>query len=753
MSTSSSTACSSSPTFISPPTTESSPPPSSSSTSSSPPRSRRKSPPPPKLNLDELKPILPASLATSGTSTSFVFTSSRTIRSLHNHSRSLNDAHPPTPSAEAPSSPQGSVPDSPSSTTSSSPSPHFRKNPKPVLSSVQLARHSQGAVDARCIVSSNMRAAGFVPLAHTPFTGPYNSIPSTPGSSGSIPTPMDPPRFPPIVFVNPTNVTSTSMWEYQRSFTYGAARGSSNGLGLSIGEATVPIRPSLSSSLSSEGSTLDKISQSMSSFSSSHSSLFSPATASSSSSSLTSQSPPSSDKDYAHHRRVHSAESFEPVIDGFPFPHTPPRTRKQPQSRIQGDTSPLQLFERFTQSPSTSCSTASGSATPLAVSPASSFASLPSTSSIAIPIGRDHSASSSRSSTRFSSASSHDAPSRQRSDLSLTELCSTSPRAWVADPVLLPPFSSSRREAVKTRTRVISRTASGKEAGRKGIAAETILEEPEKHLTAAETMSQSDEAHTSTQKRSSALLPPIALTSQKSDDVRLEKGKCKEQERHRGREKDRDHDREKARDKDREKRKMKAVQRSHSSSSPNSTSSSGHDDKGSERSSRKSRDRTRSTKEKALGYSSYSSFSFPPRESRDSKLNSAHTLGGRDIVLEREREWAAGEHAKDIVLAHRERDREHARQTESWHGTKVVHGTHKKRYAGPEGALAAPLTFSTAYDSGYGRGIGRGRGRGEHAGLRGRSGKTMASVAPSIVSEGETMVQEQLEALSIATDA
>ena len=66
--------------------------------------------------------------------------------------------------------------------------------------------------------------------------------------------------------------------------------------------------------------------------------------------------------------------------------------------------------------------------------------------------------------------------------------------------------------------------------------------------------------------------------------------------------------------------------------------------------------------------------------------------------------------------------------------------------------MAAPLTFSTAYDSGYGRGIGRGRGRGEHAGLRGRSGKTMVSVAPSIISEGETMVQEQPEALSITTD-
>lgn len=57
---------------------------------------------------------------------------------------------------------------------------------------------------------------------------------------------------------------------------------------------------------------------------------------------------------------------------------------------------------------------------------------------------------------------------------------------------------------------------------------------------------------------------------------------------------------------------------------------------------------------------SYSSFTFPPPDHR----KPAHTLGERDVALEREREREAGEFAKDQVLAHRERDRRHARRTE-----------------------------------------------------------------------------------------
>ncbi|EKM59607.1 uncharacterized protein PHACADRAFT_158008 [Phanerochaete carnosa HHB-10118-sp] len=186
---------------------------------SSPPRESRKSPPLPKLNLDDCKPIFSSTStntsnnAAANPSTAFVFTSSRTLRNLHNYSQTTDDAQGRQPSASSQVS--SHVPASPGQQHPGTPK-------RPALSAAQLASHSVGAVDARCIVSLSMRAAGFVPLPRSPAHRPSGmSGPSTPMHS-PVPTPADPPYFPPIVFVNPSNVTTTSLWDYQRNLQYGS---------------------------------------------------------------------------------------------------------------------------------------------------------------------------------------------------------------------------------------------------------------------------------------------------------------------------------------------------------------------------------------------------------------------------------------------------------------------------------------------------------------------------------------------------
>ncbi|GBE79171.1 hypothetical protein SCP_0203680 [Sparassis crispa] len=175
---------------------------------------QRKSPAPPSINLDDCKPILPTTRSTtgsgssSGSSTAFVFTSSRTTR--HHHQQP--DSQPSSPSS------MHSV-----STTST-------HRGRPALSPSQLARHSEGAVDTRNILGPNMRAAGFVhlsqalaPESHAMLHGSSTaSSPQSPGTVNDLHTPSDPPPFPPILFVNPSVVGSTPMWEYQRSGPRGA---------------------------------------------------------------------------------------------------------------------------------------------------------------------------------------------------------------------------------------------------------------------------------------------------------------------------------------------------------------------------------------------------------------------------------------------------------------------------------------------------------------------------------------------------
>ncbi|KZT13159.1 uncharacterized protein LAESUDRAFT_746495 [Laetiporus sulphureus 93-53] len=182
---------------------------------------QRRTPPPPPINLDDCKgpPRIPATrssaspTSTSKASTSFVFTSSRL------HLVPGYASHPP-----APCSPMSPLADIGSTSAASA-----GQRSRPALTQHQLAKHSEGAIDARTILGPNMRAAGFVHLAQAVASSPHHQAQRTPSSppstpSAGHPTPTDPPPFPPIMFLSPTAVTKTPLWDYQRGeYERGAA--------------------------------------------------------------------------------------------------------------------------------------------------------------------------------------------------------------------------------------------------------------------------------------------------------------------------------------------------------------------------------------------------------------------------------------------------------------------------------------------------------------------------------------------------
>ena len=395
--------------------------------STSPPRLARKSPPPPKLNLDDCKPVLPTTFAStspnaaSNSSTAFVFTSSRTLRTLHSHSRSVDDARPLSPLANIDPS---YSPSYASSDNSTSPSADNRTQKRPLLSPTQLARHSLGAVDARCTVSPNMRAAGFVPLNHAPQYAPSTlSGPSTPSP---VPTPADPPPFPPIVFVNPTNVSTTPMWDYQYTLNYALP---SVNPGKSAPAAVRDRTEKNNSSGSGSGSIPDIASLGSSS------SLFSLLPSSRSSTTSVSSGSQSSRIEKSLSRRMQGLALRDSSVDGFPFPETPPRSQAELNATIVPAPAP-QIESRS----SISSSTESGSVTPLA-SPSSPASPLPQISS------------DSGSGTPSSSSSGSQPPAMSRrtrkqnaSRLSITELCSSSPNVWFGDPMQFAPPPVVKKE-------------------------------------------------------------------------------------------------------------------------------------------------------------------------------------------------------------------------------------------------------------------------------------------------------------------
>lgn len=149
-----------------------------------------------------------------------------------------------------------------------------------------------------------------------------------------------------------------------------------------------------------------------------------------------------------------------------------------------------------------------------------------------------------------------------------------------------------------------------------------------------------------------------------------EVAKEKKKEKHRARERDRERDNAK----ERRRAKGKAVMTmSHVSSSPDSSHtsmmpSSPHESKDRPRGKGKDRsdrsDRSRSTKSKALGPTpSFTTWSLPPRDKRPPLPSRPHILGAHDPIMDRERAREEGQFAKDVVMAHRERDRKHAKQS------------------------------------------------------------------------------------------
>jgi hypothetical protein len=351
------------------------------------------------------------------------------------------------------------------------------------LSPAQLARHSLGAVDARCIVSANMRAAGFVPLVHSPISDP--SAPSTP-LVAPVPTPKDPPRFPPIVFVDPSHFTTSSMWEYQRNLPYGLVSGSSSTPGIAdytetkvsvvasstssdpcglAGDTSAikpmgspQLRPSVSVSQSNSSSSIDSESSSGLFSTLSQSSFGLTSVSSVDSQSLTREiklslerSKKSSDAGRASPTGKEKKIAY--AVDGYPFPRasSPPR---EASSRYAVSPQSLQSSAQPIPSPAMSWTTASGSATPMAQTPLTSTPPAPDEPTPVFATARRPKPRPVQKSSEPSRASGVKDKDRHRkrskekdqhsshSFASFTELCSKSSFSWNVDPIFIPPSAS-----------------------------------------------------------------------------------------------------------------------------------------------------------------------------------------------------------------------------------------------------------------------------------------------------------------------
>ncbi|KAI0676796.1 hypothetical protein C8Q78DRAFT_1073575 [Trametes maxima] len=435
---------------------------------------QRKSPPPKFINLDDCKPILSTTTTNTSTNssrngtTAFVFTSSRTLRALQEREDRVCR---PSPSSSVGSSP--ATPPTPSSASSSG----FHRAQ---LTLSQLTRHSEGAVDARSLIGPKMRAAGFVNLPHTmgsrsDLSGGSSSVPGTPYSPALTypvsvhfqPTPSDPPNFPPLVFVNPSVVTTVPMWEYQRdarwsfSSTSWATHASDHPIaGTNSNEPTPgpgdagasPFFPSVATHPSrrigmpaSSGSSESDCSALLSS-SGSTSTLFSSDSSPSTGLSSVGETDVEDAQAKIHRSRV-EAKGIEP--SEYPFPPTYGQT-----------------VVRYTGSHGSRASSATASPTAIYAAPPeahrSSIASAPACPSS--PRSRHESSMEKRSQPRRQLRTSHGAPEKtrpvsgptlsfataprpqsQQRPYSLTELCVSSPLVWLTkSDVFVPPAPISR---------------------------------------------------------------------------------------------------------------------------------------------------------------------------------------------------------------------------------------------------------------------------------------------------------------------
>ncbi|KAI0952001.1 hypothetical protein AcV7_007938 [Taiwanofungus camphoratus] len=386
----------------------------------------RKSPPPPPINLDDCKSVISTTRtntsahSSSSGSSAFVFTSSKTVRALQH-------AEVQTQPPSSPTSPA-----SPGASANTQLTRHIRQRPS--LTQAQLAKHSDGAVDARSMLGPNMRAAGFVHLSQavSPLHGPVSPLtaspPSTPEMAGGIPTPHDPPPFPPIMFVNPAVVATTAMWEYQRGMTWPI--GNREIAGVSVGE-----RVSGENSVGVESSAFSSGSRSASVVSSIAAPILPPQTVlSSSASSNLVTSPSSSLSVQSRGKEKGKAIALDAGLNEYPFPRTfstaPSRASTASQTSSSVATSPIIITPSFSSTSRTTSRTSTSPmiSTPSFTSSSSSRRSHHSSHSHAHPADKE------KAKTREGHKQAHSSSStyakRHAQTLSFTELCDVSPFAW-----------------------------------------------------------------------------------------------------------------------------------------------------------------------------------------------------------------------------------------------------------------------------------------------------------------------------------
>ncbi|KAI0334832.1 hypothetical protein GY45DRAFT_1358838 [Cubamyces sp. BRFM 1775] len=440
---------------------------------------RRKSPPPRFINLDDCKPILSTTTTNTSTNsstngqTAFVFTSSRTLRALQRQEE--NGSYPLTPGSSVPSSP--ATPPTPSSSSSNSGSRHRAQ-----LTLSQLTKHSEGAIDARSLIGPKMRAAGFVNLPHT--LGPRSDQGSIGASSPTPsqfsvsalfpPTPSDPPNFPPIVFLNPTMVATLPMWEYQRDPQWTFPPSTAHGIPGNAHPETTSNEPTpgpsdVASSPSTHYPRRAGMPQPSGSFSSDSSGVYS--SSGSSSTLVSSGSSPSTgltsveeaDEDEAPMRgNKGKAKVLETEPSEYPFPHTynaqsSPRSRESRGSRgsraSSATASPTTIYAGPTTTypvPSLPVSVPSSPSTyrqdpRAAVKPPSPLPPRRSLDGITDPPKTKKPTA--EPTPSFATAPRRPAYQRQ---YSLTELCDSSPYAWLTKTDVFAPPAPIVRSPIRT---------------------------------------------------------------------------------------------------------------------------------------------------------------------------------------------------------------------------------------------------------------------------------------------------------------
>ncbi|KAJ3474905.1 hypothetical protein NLI96_g12186 [Meripilus lineatus] len=615
-----------------------------------------------------------------------------------------------------------------------------------------------------------MRAAGFVPLAHTltPMTHSRHQSASSiisigdsvsPGTPSSIPTPSEPPPFPPLMFVNPSVVTTTPMWEYQRALGWGGPGRQTMGLTMNPSDTNVsattgpsfvpPPTPSsrpnpLHTNSSSTVATL-------ASTSTSGSGGFSSSSGSSSWSSVPSL------RTRALEKAGGNASEYRystPPVDGYPFPHTPPRSQSDsPLSRDESARSSGYSSERessITASPRSSAeSTASNCTIPTpntslstsTMTPPSFSAHIRRSSTAPIPQARPKPTPVQPSSKykpegdtpTFATARKRGTRSAARThELSLTELCDYSPSAWATNPDCLGPLNSSPSSGPSGNSSGSSSVGSGRVSQGRSRASSANIETGSqrrgrergrnedrdrikpKHrgppVVAEVQTSPAQQKETTEMATTEVRAPPETWDPVKEGNTSGESDKLSV---------DGDKPRSKAKAKERERQSSSSSRHSH-----------GHG-----------------------GHKGYSSFSFPPTSSPESKT-APHVLGEREKShsssketkpnskerreLREKEHHHRGKELGALVQAHRDRDREQARQSEREHRDALEHAKEKAIAIDSEVNTEAEVDVVHDLDQDWDRlrmkRIGRGRGL-HYGSARTRGGRSIFGG-----SDGDTVV-------------